>query len=79
MAAPAETRNTQLAASKKLIHDCGWKGGDRGKLGKGRILSMKQSHKKQLQNQKVVDRDGPSHGRRYAFPADKDHELAIPY
>jgi len=39
VAAPAETRNTQLAASKKLITDCGWKGGDSGKLGKGRTLS----------------------------------------
>jgi len=38
VAAPAETRNTQLAASKKLINDCGWKGGDSGKLGKGRTL-----------------------------------------
>jgi len=27
VAAPAETRNTQLAASKMLINDCGWAAG----------------------------------------------------
>jgi hypothetical protein len=33
VAAPTESRNTQLAPSKKsLTRECGWKGGDRGGL-----------------------------------------------
>jgi hypothetical protein len=42
VAAPAETRNTQLAASKKLINDCGWKGGDSGNWANGGTLSNKR-------------------------------------
>jgi hypothetical protein len=50
VAAPTETRNTQLAPSetKSLIEECGWKGGDRGQLGGRKTNDQQKPHRTNL-------------------------------
>jgi len=57
VAAPAETRTPNLhRASKSLIEECGWKGGDSGdSAGEKPCPTKKQKNS--------LDSDRPSHGR----------------
>jgi hypothetical protein len=47
VAAPAVIeKHPTCSEQRELINDCGWKGGDSGVPGKGRILSMRNVKRK---------------------------------